>query len=109
MSNDIRETSIGHIAGEEIASFCSSEKKWINLIYRLKDKYPDEVRISYVNSDGSVVAEIPASWMKIKPKKRVEMSSEQIAASKARLERGRLARLRKIGDDAIAAKNEDSG
>ena len=43
---------------------------------------------------------IPASWMKIKPKKKVVLTDEQIEASKARLERGRQKRLSMIGDDA---------
>ena len=38
--------------------------------------------------------------MKIKPKKKVVLTDEQIEASKARLERGRQKRLSMIGDDA---------
>ena len=62
-------------------------------MYKLKESHPDEVDIRHVNDDGSLIVHIPASWMKIKPKKKIE-------ASKARLERGRQKRLSMIGDDA---------
>ena len=105
--SDIRETVIEHVAGEETATFYSAEKKWINLIYRLKQQFPDEVDIRYVNQDGSLLVHIPATWMKIKPKKKVVMTQERIEASKARLEKGRLKRLKQIGDEAQAADGKE--
>ncbi len=69
--------------------FFTSERKWINYVYKLKESHPDEVDIRHVNDDGSLIVHIPASWMKIKPKKKVVLTDEQIEASKARLERGR--------------------
>ena len=35
---EIRETAIDHVAGEDHATFCSSEKKWINYIHKLKNE-----------------------------------------------------------------------
>lgn len=99
MTGDIRETAIDHVAGENYATFFSSEAKWINLIWRLKEQYPNEVDIRNVNPDGSLSAHIPAGWFKIKPKKKVSLTEAQIAASKARLEKGRLKRLEMLGDD----------
>lgn len=98
--SEIRETAIDHVAGEDYASFYSSEKKWINLIWKLKEQYPDEVEIRHVNEDGSLLAHIPASWFKVKPKKKVCLTQAQIEASKARLEQGRKKRLEKIGDES---------
>lgn len=98
--NDIRETSIDHVSGEDYAILFTSERKWINYVYKLKESHPDEVDIRHVNDDGSLIVHIPASWMKIKPKKKVVLTDEQIEASKARLERGRQKRLSMIGDDA---------
>lgn len=97
---DIRETAIDHVAGEDYASFYSSETKWINYIHKLKEQYPDEVEIRHINEDGSLIVHIPASWMKVKPKKKVCLTQAQIDASKARLELGRKKRLAKNGDDA---------
>ena len=33
MTGDIRETAIDHVAGEKIATFFSSETRWINQIW----------------------------------------------------------------------------
>ena len=106
MTGDIRETAIDHVAGEKIATFFSSETKWINQIWKLKEQYPDEIR--HVNSDGSLIAHIPAEWFKVKPKKKVVMTEEQIAASKARLENGRLKRLEMLGDDAHVTEERNN-
>ena len=97
--SEIRETAFDHVAGEDFATFFTAERKWINHILSLKEQYPDEVDIRHINDDGSLLVHIPASWLKIRPKKKVNMTAEQIAASKARLEKGRLKRLEKIGDD----------
>ena len=78
--NDIRETSIDHVSGEDYATLFTSERKWINYIYKLKESHPDEVDIRHVNDDGSLIVHIPASWMKIKPKKKVVLTDEQIEA-----------------------------
>lgn len=81
-----------------IATFFSSETKWINQIWKLKEQYPDEVEIRHVNSDGSLIAH----------KKKVVMTEEQIAASKARLEKGRLKRLEMLGDDAHVTEERNN-
>lgn len=98
--NDIRETSIDHVSGEDYATLFTSERKWINYVYKLKESHPDKLDIRHVNDHGSLIVHIPASWMKIKQKKKVVLTDEQIEASKARLERGRKKRLSMIGDDA---------
>lgn len=97
--SELRETNINHIAGDTYATFYTEERKWINLIYRLKEQYPEEVEINHVNDDGPLIATIPSTWVKIRPKKKVSMTAEQVAASKARLEKGRLKRLAMLGDD----------
>lgn len=109
MKGDLRETAIDHVSGEKFATFYSSETKWINYMQKLKEQYPDEVEITYTNPDGSINAHIPASWFKIKPKKKVVMTEEQIAAAKARLENGRKKRLDKMmgGDDADVSEEKE--
>lgn len=107
---EIRETTLDHVSGEDFMTFFSAEQKWLNAIHRLREQYPKEVDIRHVNEDGSLVARIPASWVKIKPKKKVTMTAEQIAASKARLEQGRIKRLQRTGDDdAQSATRKGTG
>ena len=90
---NFRETAWDHIIGDKIATFSTSERKWIRQIERLKKEYPDEVDIRHVNQDGSIYVHLPADWMKIKPKKKSSLTPEQIAASTARLELARQKRL----------------
>lgn len=107
---NFRETAIDHVSGEDFMTFFSSEQKWLNMIHRLKEQYPNDVDIRHVNEDGSLVARIPASWVKIRPNKKVTMTAEQIAASKARLEQGRIKRLAQMGDDdARASEKKGTG
>lgn len=90
---DFKETAWDHVAGEKFATFSSSEKKYIRMIEELKEKCPDEVDIRCVNPDGSIVARLPVSWLRIRPKKKSSMTEEQIAAATERLEAARLKRL----------------
>lgn len=102
--DDIRETAWDHVSGEKTATISTSEKKWIRLIESLKEKYPEQVEIRYRNPDGSILARLPAEWMKIKPKKKSNMTPEQKEASKARLELARHKRLdslRQTGDAVV--------
>lgn len=93
MADEVRETVFEHISGEKSFTFSSSEKKWINEINRLKKKYPDDVDIAHINGDGSIYGHLPGDWIRVKPKKKVNMTDEQREASKARLEMGRKKRL----------------
>ena len=98
MIDDTKETTWNHIAKDKYVSFSSSERKFINLIYDLQEKFPDEVEITHKNSDGSICAKFSYDWIRIRPKKNREMSEEQIAALTERLELGRLKRLENIRD-----------
>ncbi len=99
--DDFKETAWDHVTGEKFATFSTSEKKWIKAIEDLKKKYPDDVDIRVVNEDGSLVARLPASWFKIRPKKQTNMTQEQKDAARARLENARQKRL------ADVKKNRD--
>lgn len=49
--------------------FSSDERKWINRIYKLKEKYPDKIRIiaEPETNDGCLYVELPTEWLKITP------------------------------------------
>ena len=84
---DFKETCIEYIDVDKYATFCSSERKWINKIYKLKDKYPNEVHIevSEEDNDGMIIAHIPKSWMKVSPPKQMNLTEEQKAARAERM------------------------
>lgn len=67
-----------------------TRKKWVNRVIEYAKKYPDEVEITHKNNDGSIVAHIPVSYLKItRPR---EVSEEKRQHQKELLEQ-----LRKDG------------
>lgn len=77
--SEIRETVYDHEAGGKKFSVTANERWSINMVKRLATKYPDEVEITVTNADGSLIADFPASWMRIVPKRKIEMSDEKRA------------------------------
>jgi len=71
--------------------FSSDEKRWINKIRKLKEQYPDQIRIiaEPETNDGCIYCQLPTSWLKIQPKRKIEMSEEQKNALRERLARVR--------------------
>lgn len=71
----------------ETAVISTDEPKWHRKIRKLKEEYPDKVRIKNEpeTNDGNMVAEFPVIWSRITPKKTVVLSDEQIAVRKERL------------------------
>ena len=99
---EFRETAYDHISGENFFTLSSSEKKYINRIHKLKEKYPDDVDIRIINPDGSLLVRIPESWCRISPKRQVQMTSEQKIAAKERMLKARqktIVGIREIGEE----------
>ena len=88
---DFKETCIEYLDMDKHATVCSSERKWINKIYKLKEKYPNDVHIevSEEDNDGMIIATIPKSWMKVSPPKKVNYTEEQKAALAERMRAAR--------------------
>ena len=88
---DFKETAVGYLDVDNYASFDSSERKWINKILTLKEKYPDEVKIIKMPDDncGSIAAHIPKSWLKVNPPKKMNFTDEQKAARAERMRQNR--------------------
>ena len=84
---DHKETAINYLNIDEYATFCSSEKKWINKILALHEKHPDKVEIKHYpeNNGGMIYAHIPKKWIKVSPPRQVNYTDEQKAAMAERL------------------------
>ena len=69
--------------------FSSDERKWITKVRRLKEKYPDEVRIirQPEENDGCIYCELPTSWLKVQPPKKMNLTDEQRAEMSVRMKR----------------------
>jgi len=77
------ETVFEHLSGEETFTITAEEKWSINRIYRLKEKHPDDVKILFTNEDGSLLAQVPYKWIKVRPPR--VMSEEERKALAERL------------------------
>lgn len=87
------ETVIEHLDGKSTWTISTDERTWKNRLVKLAEQHPDEVECVAVNRDGSVMFHIPASWVKIKPPRKVEMTEErrQELADRMRSLRGNTA------------------
>ncbi len=67
--------------------FSSDERRWINKIRKLKEIYPDDIRIiaEPETNDGCIYCQLPTSWLKIQPKRKIDMSDEERAVLAERL------------------------
>ena len=68
---DIKETAVNYTVGEKVATFYTAEKSYINCIKKWLEEYPNDIEIKYKNKDGSLICNIPKSWVKIRPPRKV--------------------------------------
>ena len=59
--------------------FSSDERKYISKVRRLKEQYPDEVRIiaEPEENDGCIYCEMPTAWFTIRVPKKMNLTDEQ--------------------------------
>jgi len=75
--DSIEENVIEWFNGEKIAELSITQKSYIKQIKKLKDKYPDDVKL-VENKDGSIFATLPVEWIQIKPLQvEVQQESDQ--------------------------------
>lgn len=83
--SELTETNYEHIKGGETFTVTAAEQWSIAMVRRLKEKYPDQVEIAYVNKDGSLLARMPFDWMRIVPKRRDTLTDERRAELSERM------------------------
>ncbi len=73
------------------AFFSSDERKWITRIRKLQAQNPDEVIIlrQPETNDGCIYAKLPASYLKVQPKKKMVMTEERKEQLMKQLEKTR--------------------
>jgi len=84
------ETSFSY-CDKDRAFFSSDERKWINKIRRLADKFPDRVTIlaQPEDNDGCIYASLPVEAMKINLISGRKLSDEERAIAAERLKLAR--------------------
>ena len=74
---------------KEHGYFSSDERKFINKVRRLKEKYPGQVRIikEPEDNDGCIYCELPVEWFTIRVPAKRNFSDEQRQAMSERMKR----------------------
>ena len=85
--SDNNENVIEFLRGQQTATVCFSQQRFVNRIMELAKNYPQVCVIKDINNDGSIVAHIPVEWVKIRPPR--QMTEEQRIELAERLERVR--------------------
>ena len=76
---------IDHQNSAKLCTVSASRKKWINLLEQYAKEYPEEVTIRYRNTNGSILAYMPVTYLHIyRPR---EYSEEQKKAMRERAEK----------------------
>ena len=77
-----------------IAFFSSNEKFWINRIYKLLKKYPEEIEIikKPEDNDGCIYCKLPQRWLRIQGVKKLSeeerlRAMERMAKARASVEK----------------------
>lgn len=83
-----KENVIEFLNDSKIATVTFAQGRFITKVKNLAEKYPDRVKITAQNPDGSVVAHIPVSAIKLSIIERV-LSEEQKKIIAERLNKGR--------------------
>ena len=82
---DITETVYEHTTGDNTFTITAAEQWSKTMVKRLKKRYPDEVDIRYINEDGSMLVHMPFSWMRVSPKRKLNLTDEQREERRVRM------------------------
>jgi len=87
------ETCFNYCDGK-VAFFSSDERKWITKMHKLQAAHPDEVTIlkEPQDNDGCIYVRLPASYLKVQPKKVMNYTEEQRQAAAEHLRKVRYKR-----------------
>jgi len=94
IAQDYRENGVEWLNGQDTVTFSFSQKKFINKVRALAEKYPDEVKIYAENNDGSITGNLPLKFVKISAPRQVSMDDEKKAILVERLQHSRQTKVK---------------
>lgn len=72
------ETAINRVKGDSYCCVFTGERKMINKIKEYEILFPNEVKIQFINEDGSILAYVPYDWFRfVKPPTKRNYTEEQ--------------------------------
>lgn len=85
----MRETSIERIQGDDYCIVYTGERKFVNQLIELQEKYPNEIQLKDYE-DGFIEAKVPYDWFRfIKPPTKRNYTEEQRKAMSERMKKAR--------------------
>lgn len=93
---DFKENVIEFLHNGKTATVSFTQGRYISRIKELAKKKPDECKITHTNRDGSIVAHIPVSWVRIKPN--MELSDERREELSERMRKLRVEQLADVSE-----------
>ena len=79
------ETIIEHVESRSTFTISTDERKYKNALAKLRKEHPDEVERIAENADGSVMYHVPASWVRVRPPRKVNLTDERREELAARM------------------------
>ena len=80
----MQENAIEWVRGSKVATVNFCQGRMATRIKKLSEAKPDDVEIVAENKDGSVVAHVPSSWIRVNPPRQMDYSEEQLEALRER-------------------------
>lgn len=71
------ENVIEFLNGQKRTTVTLSQGRYKTKVEKLAKERPDECKILARNLDGTILAHVPTSWVKISPPRKVEMSEDR--------------------------------
>lgn len=99
MSDIVNENVIEFLRNQDTATVTFCQPRFVNKVKALAKHYPEEVKITAENEDGSLVAHIPTRWICLKAPRQMTEEERQILSDRARKNFGR------VTDDCIHEEN----
>lgn len=82
------ETAIDRLQGDDFCTVFTAERKFISQLKELAEQYPNDVKIQYINDDGSIGARVPSNWFRfVKPPTKRNYTEEQRKAMSERMKK----------------------
>ena len=82
--DDFKENVIEFVQNSDTATVTFCQGRYITRIKELAEKKPDKCQITTVNKDGSIVAHIPTTWIRINPDREYTDEQRAILSERAR-------------------------
>lgn len=106
----ILEFNVNMVDVDDMVSVTAFQKKYMNQLHKLAEKYPDEVKIlkEAKENDGMMLAHLTKKFCKIsfgEPRAKKELTEEQKAAAKENIRKAQAAKKAK----AEAKDQEEEG